>query len=155
MIKREISVCQQTWALLCKNLLKKWRMKRESLMEWLTPLLLLLCLYLYPTNHKVNDFSSLPAVNLGPVDSFKDSTFSIIYTPVTNTTQQIMSKVALASFMKGIKVLGLSNEENIKELMPDYPEEVIQVIFTNTFSYHLKFLLGYRIPTKKEHRDHE
>lgn len=57
--------------------------------------------------------------------------------------------------MAGIKVLGLSNEENIKELMPDYPEEVIQVIFTNTFSYHLKFLLGYRIPTKKEHRDHE
>ncbi|XP_073739306.1 ABC-type organic anion transporter ABCA8-like isoform X3 [Callorhinus ursinus] len=155
MIKREISVCQQTWALLCKNLLKKWRMKRESLMEWLTALLLLLCLYLYPTNHKVNDFSSLPAVDLGPVDSFKDSTFSIIYTPVTNSTQQIMSKVALASFMKDIKVLGLSSEENIKELMPDYPEEVIQVIFTNTFSYHLKFLLGYRIPTKKEHRDHE
>uniref|UniRef100_A0A452TA62 ATP binding cassette subfamily A member 8 n=1 Tax=Ursus maritimus TaxID=29073 RepID=A0A452TA62_URSMA len=65
MIKREISVCQQTWALLCKNLLKKWRMKRESFME------------------------------------------------------------------------------------------VIQVIFTNTFSYHLKFSLEYRIPIKKEHRDHE
>lgn len=32
MSKREISVCQQTWALLCKNFLKKWRMKRESLM---------------------------------------------------------------------------------------------------------------------------
>ncbi|EFB17327.1 hypothetical protein PANDA_015210, partial [Ailuropoda melanoleuca] len=155
MIKREISVCQQTWALLCKNLLKKWRMKRESFMEWLTPLLLLLCLYLYPTDHKVSDFSSLPAVDLGPVDSFKDSTFSLIYTPVTNTTQQIMSKVALASFMNGTKVLGLSNEENIKELMLHYHEEVIQVIFTNTFSYHLKFSLEYRIPIKKEHRDHE
>uniref|UniRef100_A0A452T9I6 ATP binding cassette subfamily A member 8 n=1 Tax=Ursus maritimus TaxID=29073 RepID=A0A452T9I6_URSMA len=33
--------------------------------------------------------------------------------------------------------------------------EVIQVIFTNTFSYHLKFSLEYRIPIKKEHRDHE
>uniref|UniRef100_A0A452R8E6 ATP binding cassette subfamily A member 8 n=1 Tax=Ursus americanus TaxID=9643 RepID=A0A452R8E6_URSAM len=155
MIKREISVCQQTWALLCKNLLKKWRMKRESFMEWLTPLLLLLCLYLYPTDHKVHDFSSLPAVDLGPVDSFKDSAFSLIYTPVTNTTQQIMNKVALASFMNGTKVLGLSNEENIKELMLHYHEEVIQVIFTNTFSYHLKFSLEYRIPIKKEHRDHE
>uniref|UniRef100_A0A452T9R2 ATP binding cassette subfamily A member 8 n=1 Tax=Ursus maritimus TaxID=29073 RepID=A0A452T9R2_URSMA len=53
------------------------------------------------------------------------------------------------------KVLGLSNEENIKELMLHYHEEVIQVIFTNTFSYHLKFSLEYRIPIKKEHRDHE
>lgn len=34
MMKREISVCQQTWALLCKNLLKKWRLKRESFMVW-------------------------------------------------------------------------------------------------------------------------
>uniref|UniRef100_M3YSL9 ATP binding cassette subfamily A member 8 n=1 Tax=Mustela putorius furo TaxID=9669 RepID=M3YSL9_MUSPF len=155
MMKREISVCQQTWALLCKNLLKKWRLKRESFMEWLTPLLLLLCLSVYPTSHEFNDFSSLPAMDLGRVDSFKDSTFSVIYTPVTNTTQQIMNKVALASFMKDAKVLGLSKEKNIKELMSDNPDEVIQVIFTNTFSYHLKFLLGYRIPTKKEHRDHE
>lgn len=57
--------------------------------------------------------------------------------------------------MTDAKVLGLSKEKNIKELMSDNPDEVIQVIFTNTFSYHLKFLLGYRIPTKKEHRDHE
>ncbi|XP_034496532.1 ATP-binding cassette sub-family A member 8 isoform X2 [Ailuropoda melanoleuca] len=39
--------------------------------------------------------------------------------------------------------------------MLHYHEEVIQVIFTNTFSYHLKFSLEYRIPIKKEHRDHE
>ncbi|XP_045840899.1 ABC-type organic anion transporter ABCA8-like isoform X1 [Meles meles] len=155
MMKREISVCQQTWALLCKNLLKKWRLKRESFMEWLTPLLLLLCLSVYPTSHELNDFSSLPDMDLGRVDSFKDSEFSVTYTPVTNATQQIMNKVALASFMKDAKVLGLSEEENIKELMSDNPDEVIQVIFTNTFSYHLKFLLGYRMPTKKEHWDHE
>uniref|UniRef100_A0A8C0LJV1 ATP binding cassette subfamily A member 8 n=1 Tax=Canis lupus dingo TaxID=286419 RepID=A0A8C0LJV1_CANLU len=144
MTKRQISVCQQTWALFCKNLLKKWRMRRESFMEWFNPLLLLLCLYLFPTNHKVNDFSSLPDMDLGPVDSFKDSLFSIVYTPITNTTQQIMDKVALASFMKG--------EFSI---MTHYPEEIIQVIFTNTFSYHLKFTLGHRIPTRREHRDHE
>lgn len=53
------------------------------------------------------------------------------------------------------KVLGLSNEESIKEVMTHYPEEIIQVIFTNTFSYHLKFTLGHRIPTRREHRDHE
>ncbi|KAK2491708.1 hypothetical protein MC885_008782, partial [Smutsia gigantea] len=154
MAEREISVCQQTWALLCKNFLKKWRMKRESSMEWLNSLLLLLCLYLYPNSHEVNDFSSLPIMDLGRVDSFRDSTFVIAYTPVTNMTQQIMMKVASASFMKGKEVLGLPDEESFKKLRENQAEEVVQVIFTNTFSYHLKFLLGHRIPTRKEYRDH-
>ncbi|EPQ05003.1 ATP-binding cassette sub-family A member 8 [Myotis brandtii] len=99
MSKRERSVCQQTWALLCKNLLRKWRMKRESLMEWLSLLLLLLSLYLYPIRHEVTDFSSLPTMDLGRVDSFNLSTFMIAYTPLTNITQQIMKKVALASLI--------------------------------------------------------
>nr|KAF6454368.1 ATP binding cassette subfamily A member 8 [Rousettus aegyptiacus] len=154
MNKREISTCQQTWALLCKNFLKKWRMKRESLMEWLSSLLLLLFLYLYPKIHEVNDYSSLPTMDLGRVDSFSDSTFTIAYTPFTNTTQQIMDKVASTSFMKDREVVGLSDEESIKELTANYPGEIVRVIFTNTFSYHLKFSLGRRIPTMKEHRDH-
>ena len=57
--------------------------------------------------------------------------------------------------MAGTKVVGMSKEENINKLMSRYLEEVIQVIFTDTFSYHLKFLPRYRIPTQKEHRDHE
>uniref|UniRef100_A0A673V4C3 ATP binding cassette subfamily A member 8 n=1 Tax=Suricata suricatta TaxID=37032 RepID=A0A673V4C3_SURSU len=154
MIKKEISVCQQTWALLCKNVLKKWRMKRETLMEWLSSLLLLLFLHEYPIYHEVYDFSSLPAMDLGPVDSFNESTFTLAFTPVTNTTQQIMDKVASASFMKDKKLLGLSREEDIQELIAHHSTEIIQVIFANTFSYHLKFLLGHRIPTVKEHRDH-
>ena len=35
MSKRHMSVGQQTWALLCKNFLKKWRTKRETLLVWL------------------------------------------------------------------------------------------------------------------------
>uniref|UniRef100_A0A8C9Q1C1 Uncharacterized protein n=1 Tax=Spermophilus dauricus TaxID=99837 RepID=A0A8C9Q1C1_SPEDA len=137
--KRKISVCQQTWALLHKNILKKWRMKREPLMEWMNALLLLLFLYFYPVGHQVEDFSLRPPVNLGRVDSFNESKFAMEYTPVTNVTQQIMSKVATTSFMTGEEVMGLSDEE---------------IIFTNTYSYHLKFLLGQRIPISKEHRDH-
>uniref|UniRef100_A0A2K6ERM0 ATP binding cassette subfamily A member 8 n=1 Tax=Propithecus coquereli TaxID=379532 RepID=A0A2K6ERM0_PROCO len=101
MSKREISVCQQTWALICKNFLKKWRMKREPLMEWISSLFLLLFLYLYPHGHDVHDFSSLPTLDLGRVDSFSESRFSIAYTPITNTTQQVMDKVASASFLVG------------------------------------------------------
>lgn len=52
------------------------------------------------------------------------------------------------------EVVGLSDEETIKELTANYPGEIVRVIFTNMFSYHLKFSLGRRIPTMKEHRDH-
>ncbi|XP_037664575.1 ATP-binding cassette sub-family A member 8 isoform X2 [Choloepus didactylus] len=154
MSEREISVCQQTRALLCKNILKKWRMKRETLMEWLTSLFLLLSLYLFSDIHQVNDFSSRPVMDMGRVDSFTRAEFTIVYTPVTNTTQQIMNKVASTPFMADSKILGLSDEKSIEELIEKYPEEIVRVIFTNTFSYHLKFLLGRRIPTKKEHEDH-
>ncbi|XP_055983411.1 ABC-type organic anion transporter ABCA8-like isoform X1 [Sorex fumeus] len=154
MNKKEISMCRQTWALLCKNLLKIWRMKREHLMEWLNALLLLFCIYIHSMSHFIEDFSSLPVLDLGRVDSFRDSTLTIAYTPVTNTTQQIMDKVASASFMKDNKILGHPNEESIEEFSEAHMKEVIRVIFTNTFHYHLKFLVGYRIPTKKEHSDH-
>ncbi|KAG8505133.1 ATP-binding cassette sub-family A member 8, partial [Galemys pyrenaicus] len=154
MIKREISVCQQTWALLCKNFLKKWRMKREFLMEWFFTLFLLFILYEIPKSHQINDFSSWPTIDLGRVDSFSKSKFVIAYTPLTNTTEQIMNKVSSASFMKDIAVLGLPDEESMKELSSQYYEDIVRVIFTTTYSYHLKFLLGSRIPTKKEHSDH-
>lgn len=41
MVKKEISVFQQTQALLYKNFMKKWRMKRESLTVWFT-------IYIFP-----------------------------------------------------------------------------------------------------------
>nr|XP_012602865.1 ATP-binding cassette sub-family A member 8 [Microcebus murinus] len=154
MSKREISVCQQTWALIHKNFLKKWRMKRESLLEWLSSLFLLLYLYLYPHGHSVHDFSSLPTIDLGRVDSFGEPRFSIAYTPVTNTTKQIMEKVASASFLEGREVLAMPDEESIQELKRHYPDYVVTAIFTNMYSYHLKFSVSHKIPTKKEHSDH-
>ncbi|XP_035157530.1 ABC-type organic anion transporter ABCA8 isoform X2 [Callithrix jacchus] len=155
MRKREISVCQQTGALLCKNFLKKWRMKRESLLEWMNALVLLLCLYTYPHGHQVNDFSSPLTNDLGRLDAFNESEFSVAYTPVTKTTQQIMNKVASASFLAGKMVFGLPDEESIKEFTANHSEDIARVIFTNTYSYNLKFLLGSRMPTKKEHGDHK
>nr|XP_021514215.1 ATP-binding cassette sub-family A member 8-B-like [Meriones unguiculatus] len=154
MVKREISMRQQTCALLQKNLLKKWRMKRETIMEWLSSLLLLLLLYWYPHGHEATDFSAVPTKDLGRVDSFRQSGFTLAYTPVTNVTQQIMEKVAAASFMTDRKVLGLLDEESTMELTESH-QEIIRVIFSDTFSYHLKFEFGQRIPIWKEHKDHE
>ncbi|XP_028617102.1 ATP-binding cassette sub-family A member 8-B [Grammomys surdaster] len=154
MIKREISVHQQTCALLKKNLLKKWRLRRETLMECVSSLVLLIFLILYHHGHEATDFSSVPTKDLGRVDSFRQSGFTIGYMPVTSMTQQIMEKVAAAPFMSGRKVLGLLDEEHIKELTENHAE-IIRVIFSDTFSYHLKFRFGQRIPKSREFRDHE
>ncbi|XP_036925868.1 ABC-type organic anion transporter ABCA8 isoform X2 [Sturnira hondurensis] len=121
--------------------------------EWLCSLFLLLLLYLYPIGHEVDDFSSLPTMDLNRVDSFNLSDFAIAYAPVTNATQQIMNKVASASFVNDKEVFGLSDEDSIEELEDNYGL-VVRVIFTNTFSYHLKFTLRHGIPTRKEHEDH-
>ncbi|XP_066091780.1 ABC-type organic anion transporter ABCA8 isoform X2 [Saccopteryx bilineata] len=156
MNKRETSLCQQTWALLCKNVLKKWRMKRETFMEWLNLLFLIIVFCVFGTRHEIYDFSSRPSMDLARLDSFNLSTITIAYTPFTNTTQQIMNKVASALSVQGAvkEVLGLSDEESIKNLTVSYPEEIVQVIFTNTFSYQLKFLKSYTLPRNKELNHH-
>ncbi|XP_052050618.1 ABC-type organic anion transporter ABCA8A isoform X2 [Apodemus sylvaticus] len=154
MAKREISVCQQTRALLCKNLLRKKRLKRDTFLEFLYTALILFGLTLFHELHEVHDFSSLPDVDLGRIDSFNDSTFTIAYTPVTLTTQRIMDRVSLVSYMKGRKILPFLNEENMTELISKHQDDIVRVIFTNAYSYHLKFIKGTRIPVIKEHQDH-
>uniref|UniRef100_A0A6P5LJ15 ATP-binding cassette sub-family A member 9-like n=1 Tax=Phascolarctos cinereus TaxID=38626 RepID=A0A6P5LJ15_PHACI len=131
MNKREISICQQTRALLYKNILKKWRMKRESL--WI---------------------SELPSVDLGPIDRFNDSNFAVAYTPISKTTQQIIDKIASTSFMKGINVFGTLDQEAIDVIIEENGTEIVGIIFHDTFSYELKFFWGHRIPPIEENKDH-
>ncbi|XP_069337758.1 ATP-binding cassette sub-family A member 9 [Eulemur rufifrons] len=155
MNKRHMSVVRQTWALLCKNCLKKWRMKRETLLEWLFSLLLVLFAYFMSFNlHQVNDSPQMPAMYLGRVDHFNDSNYIIAFAPASNTTQEIMDIVASAPFMKGRTITGWPDEKGMDELDLNSSVDVVKVIFTDTFSYHLKFYWGYRIPRMKEHRDH-
>uniref|UniRef100_A0A8C5V606 ATP binding cassette subfamily A member 9 n=1 Tax=Microcebus murinus TaxID=30608 RepID=A0A8C5V606_MICMU len=155
MNKRHMSVVQQTWALLCKNCLKKWRMKRATLLEWLFSLLLVLFAYLMSLNlHQINDSPQMPAMYLGRVDHFNDTNYIIAFAPESNTTQRIMDIVASAPFMKGRTIMGWPDEKGMDELDLNSSVDVVKVIFTDTFSYHLKFYWGYRIPRMKEHRDH-
>ncbi|XP_077636406.1 ATP-binding cassette sub-family A member 9-like [Crocuta crocuta] len=155
MSKRHISVAQQTWALLCKNVLKKWRMKRETLLEWFFSFLLVLFAYRLSSDlHQVNDSPQLPAIDLGRVDHFNDSNYVIAFAPESKTTQEIMNKVASAPFMKGRTVMGWPDEKSMEELDLNYSIDAVRVIFNDTFSYHLKFSWGSRIPKVKEHRDH-
>uniref|UniRef100_A0A8C0R6U6 ATP binding cassette subfamily A member 9 n=1 Tax=Canis lupus dingo TaxID=286419 RepID=A0A8C0R6U6_CANLU len=155
MSKRHVSVGQQTWALLCKNFLKKWRMKRETLLEWFFSFLLVLFTYQLSSNlHQVNDFTQLPAMDLGRVDNFNDSNYVIAFAPESKTTQEIMNKVLLLSFMPGRTVLGWPDEKSMEDLDLNYSVDAVKVLFNDTFSYHLKFFWGGRIPKVKEHRDH-
>ncbi|XP_044531089.1 ATP-binding cassette sub-family A member 10-like [Gracilinanus agilis] len=154
MSERRISVCQQTKALLYTNFLKKWRMKRESLLEWLISLLLLLYLFLFSKYNQVNHFSELSPMPLGRVDKFNDSDLVVAYTPISNTTQKIMDKMAAAPFMKGRKVIGMLNQEAMDAIIPKNYSEMVGIIFMDNFSYELKFNWGYRTPVMKEHLDH-
>ncbi|KAM5310186.1 ATP-binding cassette sub-family A member 9 [Glossophaga mutica] len=155
MSKRCISVGQQTWALLSKNFLKKWRTKRETLLEWFFSLLLALFAYLLSSIvHQANDFPQIPAMELGRVDNFNDSDYVIAFAPESKTTQEIMSKVASAPFMKGRTITGWPDEKSMSELDLNYSIDAVRVIFNDNFSYHLKFFWGERIPRMKEHRDH-
>ncbi|KAL6034507.1 hypothetical protein STEG23_006478, partial [Scotinomys teguina] len=122
--------------------------------EFLYTSIILFILSVFPETHEIYDFSSLPNVDLGRIDSFNDSTFVIAYTPVTETTQRIMNRVSLASYMTGKEILAFPAEENMTELISTRYSDVVRIIFTNTYSYHLKFHKGTRIPSRKEHKDH-
>ena len=43
----------------------------------------------------------MPPQNLGRVDKYNRSFMDVVYTPVSNLTQQIMNKTACAPVMKG------------------------------------------------------
>ncbi|XP_028617114.1 ATP-binding cassette sub-family A member 9 [Grammomys surdaster] len=152
MRKRRLRLGQQMWALLCKNWLRKFRMRRETLLEWLFSFLLILFVYQLSSNlHQVHD---APVMNLGRVDNFNDSDYIIVFAPESETTQEIMNKVASAPFMKGRTIVACPDEKSMNELDLNYSTDAVRVIFKDTFSYHLKFAWGQRIPKTKEHRDH-
>ncbi|XP_029339879.1 ATP-binding cassette sub-family A member 9 isoform X2 [Mus caroli] len=155
MRKRHLRLGQQMWALLCKNWLRKFRMRRETLLEWLFSLLLILFVYQLSSNlHQVHDAPEMSVVDLGRVDKFNDSNYMMVFAPESEATHEIMTKVASAPFMKGRTIVACPDEKTMNELDLNYSIDAVRVIFKDTFSYHLKFSWGQRIPKTKEHKDH-
>ncbi|GAB1297012.1 ATP-binding cassette sub-family A member 9 [Apodemus speciosus] len=141
MRKRRLRPGQQLWALLCKNWLRKLRMRRETLL-------------LSSNLHQVHDAPEMSVVDLGRVDNFNDSNYIIVFAPDSETTHEIMNKVASAPFMKGRMIVACPDEKTMHELDFNYSIDAVRVIFKDTFSYHLKFSWGQRIPKTREHKDH-
>nr|XP_045014094.1 ATP-binding cassette sub-family A member 6 [Jaculus jaculus] len=150
MSMKEISLYQQTKALLHKNFLQKWRMKRESLLEWSLPILIGLYMGLISDISENIRLPELPPQDLGRVDKFNSSSAMIVYTPISNTTQQIMNKTVFASFMQDATIIGAPNKTHMDKLLLENFPHAMGVIFQDTFSYKLKLILGYGIPLFKE-----
>ncbi|XP_049669091.1 ATP-binding cassette sub-family A member 9-like isoform X2 [Accipiter gentilis] len=139
-LKKASKIFQQTRALLWKNILLVWRMKTESFQEWMTSLFFLLIIQIssslifhYPRQEIPYDF-------LGRLDdpAFNATGVTLAYTPVTNTTRRIMSKVASDSAMTGIIIEEEENEKKM-ETRGILEEDIIGVVFKDDFSYCLRF----------------
>ncbi|XP_037665334.1 ATP-binding cassette sub-family A member 6 isoform X2 [Choloepus didactylus] len=146
MNKKKKSVWQQTQALLYKNFLKKWRKKRESLLEWGLPILLGLYMGLFSYFRENFRVPEMPPQDLGRVDKFNTSSIKVVYTPISSITQQIMNKTALAPFLKGKEVIGVPDQKSMDKIILENFPDIVGIIFNDTFSYKLKCFQGYDIP---------
>ncbi|NWX64621.1 ABCA9 protein, partial [Promerops cafer] len=141
--QRNISVFQQTKILLWKNVLIKWRMKMQSLQEWILSLLFLPLVFVSSfTLH--THFSEVPFSHLGHLDdpAFNATRATVTFTPATATTRHIMNKVASSSVMRGVKLEELDDERAMEKAWIAN-KEIIGVVFKDNFSYHLRFPVSH------------
>ncbi|XP_076209612.1 ATP-binding cassette sub-family A member 9-like isoform X2 [Aptenodytes patagonicus] len=138
--KRASKIFQQTRALLWKNILLVWRMKTESFQEWITSVVFLLIIQTSSSMIFHSQRQEIPYNFLGRLDdpAFNATGVRLAYTPVTNTTRRIMSKVASDSAMTGIIIEEVENEKKM-ETRGILEEDIIGVVFKDDFSYHLRF----------------
>ncbi|KAG8505142.1 ATP-binding cassette sub-family A member 6, partial [Galemys pyrenaicus] len=117
--------------------------------EWGAPILLGLYIGLFSYYNQYTIFSEKPPQNLGRVDKFNES-FVLVYTPISNITQQIMNITTFAPFLKGRKIIGMSNKKDIDKILQDNFPHVLEITFYDNFSYNLRFVVGYKIPFLRE-----
>uniref|UniRef100_A0A8C6G270 ATP binding cassette subfamily A member 6 n=1 Tax=Moschus moschiferus TaxID=68415 RepID=A0A8C6G270_MOSMO len=119
-------------------------------LEWGFPILLALYMCIFSHLNENVRFPGMPPQNLGRVDEYNRSFMDVVYTPVSNLTQQIMNKTALAPVMKGRRIIGAPDEKSMDEIMLDTFSYSVGVIFNDSFSYKLKFYQRYYVPVLKE-----
>ncbi|XP_067403873.1 uncharacterized protein [Emydura macquarii macquarii] len=153
--QREISVCQQTGALLLKNILVKWRTKKQSLQELLLSLTIPLLLYFHISIGWYRQYPATPSTELGRLDEFNATGYAVQYTPITHTTRQIMQHVTTDSFMKDVHIVEKNNgEEPELESTNMTFFEIIEVNFSDAFSYELTSLTSSEFNLQKDNLDH-
>ncbi|KAM8797043.1 ATP-binding cassette sub-family A member 10-like [Eudromia elegans] len=150
-LQRNMSIFQQTKILLWKNVLVKWRMKRQSFQEWILSLLFLPLIFVVSLFTMKMRHPEVPYTYLGQLDDpvFDPTGVIVAYTPVTATTRQIMNKVALKSVMTGINLEAMENERALEQAWISN-NRIVGVVFKDNFSYRLRFsTLNIVIPNEK------
>ncbi|KFQ31780.1 ATP-binding cassette sub-family A member 9, partial [Merops nubicus] len=108
--------------------------------EWITSLFLLLIIHISSSVISHYPRNEIPYEFLGQLDdpAFNATGLTLAYTPVTQSTRQLMSKVASDSVITGIIIEEVENEEKL-ETRGISEDSVIGVVFKDDFSYSLRF----------------
>ncbi|XP_019397887.1 PREDICTED: ATP-binding cassette sub-family A member 10-like [Crocodylus porosus] len=136
-LHRNICVFQQTKILLWKNVLSKWRRKRQSFQEWILSLLFLSLVYIISLYSHYFFRRDVPYAFLGQLNGSTSDVSLIAYTPVTSTTKEIMNKVASKSVMMGIHTEGVE-DETVLEVREHSEQTFFGVVFKDDLSYLLR-----------------
>ncbi|KAM4843381.1 ATP-binding cassette sub-family A member 6 isoform 2-T3 [Thomomys bottae] len=147
---KQRSLYQQTRALLHKNLLKKWRMKSNSLLEWSIPIVLGLYLGVVSLFTRYIHFSEKPPQNLGTLDQFNSSSLTVVYMPISNITQKIMNRITLSPFMKGASIIRAPNNTYMDDILKKHYPYSLGIIFNDISSYIIKSSSEYTLPVFEE-----
>lgn len=137
---REVGVWRQTRALLYKNYLVKWRTKKSSGQEVLLPIFFLFWLILMSMMYPNKKYDEVTDNNLGSVAHSKMSQFIIGYTPVTQFTRKIMTKMSSECLQEGIITEEFFTEQEMQKASLQKPTNFVGIVFKDSMSYHLRFL---------------
>ncbi|XP_038613025.1 ATP-binding cassette sub-family A member 5 [Tachyglossus aculeatus] len=136
---REVGVWRQTRTLLLKNYLIKCRTKKSSVQEILFPLFFLFWLILISMMHPNKKYAEMPDAELNPMDKSIFSKFELGYTPVTNTTRDIMHQVASDYLPDVGNMEEYETEKALQEASLSKPTNFVGVVFKDSVTYELRF----------------
>ncbi|XP_040187478.1 ATP-binding cassette sub-family A member 10-like [Rana temporaria] len=153
--QREVSLIQQTLALLRKNILVQWRRLGYVILEWLQHLALVLLLFFFIDESQFmkpqawNSYS--PARVLGSLNHLENLNFSLNvsvfpsqvgYFPGSPTIREIMQLVNRSTILPGILVEEYENATDVTS--PKWKYHLGTVVFSeNEFNYSLRFPYKY------------
>ncbi|XP_058025569.1 ABC-type organic anion transporter ABCA8-like [Ahaetulla prasina] len=155
---RKRSLCQQTAALLWKNIILKWRMRMQSFQEWFCSLILFSIILLSAFGFLYQEPAEIPHALLGK-PSFNITGVRLLYAPNTKMSREIMKKIETLSPLKGIETKVVEDEKTMKDekaiedekaMTSEQDLDIIGVVFQDEMSYRLRFPTYRTVTPHKE-----
>ncbi|XP_066442630.1 ABC-type organic anion transporter ABCA8-like isoform X2 [Eleutherodactylus coqui] len=136
---RDTSLWQQTFALLWKNLLLKWRRKWHTVLEWVQHLAFVLLLFFFTLSQGEREVHELmPAADLGRLRDFNLTHVVVGYSLQSAAAHKIMQKVNESGLPPGITIEGVPSETELRQLVSQ--RIMVAVTFENDFMYSIKYM---------------